>query len=232
MSFTRIYSYKPINTKIMKIRKSNVLLTLALTASVFLSSCNEGKEKEEQQRIEAERMEIESAEDAKLELEAQQAEEAAIREEARANSIAGQAMMHKDLTTLAAALQTTDLSTKLSEAGEYTIFAPSNHAFEKLQEKKRDELMLPENREKLTNVLTYHVVPGVITSDKLAAAIKGANGSYTFKTVTGEELTASMKGDQYVIKDGSGNKAQVILGNVPASNGIIYIVDTVLMAKK
>lgn len=92
--------------------------------------------------------------------------------------------------------------------------------------------MLPENKEMLSEVLTYHVVPGVINSEKLAAAIKGANGSYTFKTVTGEELTASMSGDQFVIKDGSGKKAQVILGNVPASNGIIYIIDTVLMAKK
>lgn len=216
----------------MIIKKSSLFVAAALTAVVFITSCDDGKKEKEQQKIETERVEMEAAENAKLEMEAKKANEAKLKEEARANSIAGQAMMNKDLSTLAGALQAADLSTMLSEPGEYTVFAPSNQAFEKLPQKKRDELMLPENKEMLSNVLTYHVVPGVITSDKLAAAIKGANGSYTFKTVTGEELTASMKGDQYVIKDGSGKKAQVILGNVPASNGIIYIIDTVLMAKK
>lgn len=216
----------------MIIKKMNLIVAVALTAVVFVSSCDDGKKKEEQLKIETEQVEKEAAEAAKMEREANEAKEAKLKEEARANSIAGQAMMNKDLSTLADALQSAELSTMLSEPGEYTVFAPSNHAFEKLKEKKRNELMLPENKEQLANVLTYHVVPGVITSDKLAAAIKGANGSYTFKTITGEELTASMSGDQYVIKDGSGKKAQVILGNVPASNGIIYIIDTVLMAKK
>lgn len=216
----------------MIIKKSSILFAAALSAFVFMSSCEDGKKKEEQLRIETERVELEAAEKSKLEMEAKEAKEAKIKEEARANSIAGQAMMNKDLSTLAGALQAADLSGMLSEPGEYTVFAPSNQAFEKLPQKKRDDLMLPENKETLANVLTYHVVPGVITSDRLAAAIKGANGSYTFKTVKGEELTASMSGDQFVIKDGSGKKAQVILGNVPASNGIIYIIDTVLMAKK
>jgi uncharacterized surface protein with fasciclin (FAS1) repeats len=216
----------------MMIKKSSILFAAALTAFVFMSSCEDGKKKEEQMRIETERVEMEAAENAKIELEAEKAKEAKIKEEARANSVAGQAMTNENLTTLAGALQAADLSTMLSEPGEYTVFAPSNQAFEKLSQKKRDELMLPENKEMLSEVLTYHVVPGVINSEKLAAAIKGANGSYTFKTVTGEELTASMSGDQFVIKDGSGKKAQVILGNVPASNGIIYIIDTVLMVKK
>ncbi|WP_035479860.1 fasciclin domain-containing protein [Gelidibacter mesophilus] len=213
----------------MTFKKSNILFAAALTAFVFVSSCEDGKKKEEQLRIETERVEMEAAEKAKMET---QAKEAEMKEQARANSIAGQAMMNKDLSTLAGALQAADLSAMLSEPGNYTVFAPSNQAFEKLPQKKRDELMLPENKEMLAEVLTYHVVPGVITSDKLAAAIKGANGSYTFKTVKGEELTAMMNGDQYVIKDGSGKKAQVILGNVEASNGIIYIIDTVLMSKK
>lgn len=213
----------------MTFKKSNILFAAALTAFVFVSSCEDGKKKEEQLRIETERVEMEATEKAKMET---QAKEAEMKEQARANSIAGQAMMNKDLSTLAGALQAADLSAMLSEPGNYTVFAPSNQAFEKLPQKKRDELMLPENKEMLAEVLTYHVVPGVITSDKLAAAIKGANGSYTFKTVKGEELTAMMNGDQYVIKDGSGKKAQVILGNVEASNGIIYIIDTVLMSKK
>lgn len=215
----------------MIIKKSS-LFVAALTAFVFIMSCDDGKKQEEQLKIETERMEMETAENARLEMEAKNAQEVKQKEEARANSIAGQTMLNKDLSTLAGALQTADLSVMLSEPGEYTVFAPSDQAFEKLSQKKRDELMLPENKEMLSNVLTYHVVPGVITSDQLAAAIKGANGSYVVKTVTGEEITISMNGDQYVIKDGSGKKAQVILGNVPASNGIIYIIDTVLMAKK
>lgn len=211
--------------------KTSLLFGAALTAFVFMSSCEGDQKKEAQLKIETERVEAEreQAEKAQEELAAREAE---IKEEARANSIAGQTLMNTNLSTLASAMQAADLSVMLSEPGEYTIFAPSNHAFEKLSQEKRDELMLPENKDMLSDVLTYHVVPGVITSDKLAAAIKGANGSYTFKTITGESLTATMSGDQYVIKDGSGKKAQVVLGNVPASNGIIYIIDTVLMAKK
>lgn len=216
----------------MIIKKSNLLLALSMSAFVLIASCDDGKKKEEQNRIEAERVEKDNAEAERVEREAKAAEDMKIKEEARTNSIAGKAMANKDLSTLNSALVAADLSGMLSEPGEYTVFAPSNQAFEKLPQKKRDELMKPENKEMLTEVLTYHMVPGVITSDELAAAIKGANGSYTFKTVKGEELTASMKGDQYVIKDGSGKKAQVILGNVPASNGIIYIIDTVLMSKK
>ena len=216
----------------MIIKKTSILFAAALTAFVFVSSCEDGKKKEQEMRMETERVEMENAEKAQMEMEVQQAKEAKIKEEARANSIAGQAMTNKDLSTLAGALTAADLSTMLSEPGEYTVFAPSNQAFEKLPQKKHDELMMPENKKMLADVLTYHVVPGVITSDKLASAIKGANGSYKFKTVTGEELTATMSGDQFMIKDGSGKKAQVILGNVPASNGIIYIIDTVLMAKK
>ena len=213
----------------MIIKKTNIFLAVALTAFIFISSCEDGKKQEQQIKMENERIEMENAEKAQIEMKAQ---ENMLKEEARANSIAGQAMANKDLSTLVGALTAADLATMLSEPGEYTVFAPSNQAFEKLPQKTRDDLMKPENKQILTDVLTYHVVPGVITSDKLAAAIKGANGAYTFKTVKGEELTASMSGDQFVIKDGSGKKAQVILGNVPASNGIIYIIDTVLMAKK
>lgn len=216
----------------MRIKKTNVLFVAALTAFFVIASCGDDKKKEEQQRVDTERLDIENAEKLQREREAKEANEAKIKEEARTNSIAGKAMANNDLTTLTDALQAAGLSNMLYEPGEYTIFAPSNHAFEKLSEKKRTELMKPENKEKLEEVLRYHMVSGVITSDKLAQAIKGGNGSYTFKTVKGEDLTASMSGDQIVIKDGSGKKAQVILGNVDASNGIIYIIDTVLMAKK
>lgn len=213
----------------MIFKNTSILFGAALTALVLVSSCEDNKKKEEQMRIETERVERESAEKARMEMEA---EEARLKEEARANSIAGQAMKNEDLTTLVSALQSADLAAMLSEPGEYTVFAPSNQAFEKLTQKQRDELMKPENKQMLTDVLTYHVVKGAITSDKFAEAIKGAKGSYKFKTVKGDELIASMSGDQFVIKDATGKKAQVILGNVEASNGRIYIIDTVLMFKK
>ncbi|MEO5788830.1 MAG: fasciclin domain-containing protein [Gelidibacter sp.] len=216
----------------MAIRKTNLILAVALTAFVFMSSCEDGKKKEQQIKMENERIEMENAEKAQNEMKAQEAKATKLKEEAQANSIAGKAMADKDLSTLVSALKAADLATMLSEPGEYTVFAPSNQAFEKLPQKTRDDLMKPENKKMLTDVLTYHVVPGIITSDKLMADIKGGNGSYTFKTVKGDELTASMNGDKFVIKDGSGKKAQVVLANVPASNGIIYVIDTVLMSKK
>jgi uncharacterized surface protein with fasciclin (FAS1) repeats len=213
----------------MIFKKTNMLFAAALTAFIFVSSCEDGKKKEEQMRMETERVEMENAEKAQMEMEA---EEAKMKEEAKTNSIAGKAMANNDLTTLVSALTAADLATMLSDPGEYTVFAPSNQAFEKLPKETLDALMKPENKQMLTDVLTYHVVEGAITADELAAAIKGANGSYSFKTVKGEELTAMMNGDQFVIKDASGKKAQVILGSVEASNGRIYIVDAVLMSKK
>ena len=213
----------------MTLKKTSVVFAAALTAFVFMSSCEDGKKKEQEMKMETERVEMENAEKAQMERDAQDTK---MKEEARSNSIAGKAMLNDDLSTLAGALAAADLATMLSEPGEYTVFAPSNQAFEKLTQKKLDELMMPENKKMLTDVLTYHVVAGVIDADTLAAAIKGGNGTYTFKTVSGEELTASMNGDQFVIKDGSGKKAQVVLGDVTASNGIIHVIDGVLMAKK
>lgn len=151
---------------------------------------------------------------------------------ARENSISGLASSNAELSTLSASLKTAELDSMLMKPGTYTVFAPSNHAFEKLPEKTREKLMLPENKSELTNLLQYHVVAGVITSDKLDSAIKSNGGKYSFKTVQGEELTAMNDGDQIVIKDAKGNKAQVIKGNVEASNGIVYIIDDVLMSKR
>ena len=213
----------------MILKKTSVLFAAVVTAFIFVSSCEDGKKKEQEMKMETERMEMENAQKAQMEMEAN---EANMKEEARSNSIAGLAMANADLSTLVGALQSADLANMLSEPGEYTVFAPSNQAFEKLSQKQRDDLMKPENKEMLGKVLTYHVVAGVVTADQLAEAIKGANGSYTFKTVNGEELTASMTGDKYMIKDASGKKAQVIVGDVTASNGVIHIIDTVLMAKK
>ncbi len=195
---------------------------------VALTACNDGKKEEEKMKMEQERMEVEAAE--KEEMEMKEKEEA--KRVAMENSIAGKARKDENLSTLVTALNSADLATMLSEPGNYTVFAPTNQAFSKLPEGTVDNLLMAENKEKLQNVLQYHVVSGKITSDKFAEAIKGANGNYKFKTVTGEELTAMMDGDQFVIKDSRGMKSQVVQGNVDASNGIVYVVNDVLMAKK
>jgi uncharacterized surface protein with fasciclin (FAS1) repeats len=213
----------------MNFKKLSIAMALILMSTVALTSCKDEEKEAEKMRLETERVEMENAEREQMEMKAQ---EDAMNNEARENSIAGKAMMNNDLSTLVTALKSADLATMLSEPGNYTVFAPSNHAFAKLPQAKLDGLMKPENKEMLTNVLQYHVVSGKITADQLAAAIKGANGSYKFKTVTGDELTASMKGDQFIITDATGKKAQVILGNQEASNGIVHVIDAVLMAKK
>lgn len=218
-----------LNTIIMIIKKLGIVLTVLMMSSIVLTSCKDEKK-------EAEKMEMEAAQQAeqeRVEMEAQEAaREEARQEEARNNSIAGAAMKNNDLSTLVTALTAADLATMLSEPGEYTVFAPSNAAFAKLPKATLDALLLPENKEMLTGVLQYHVVSGKVTSDQLAAAIKSANGKYKFNTVAGTELTASMTGDNFFITDGTGKKAQVVLANQEASNGIVHVIDAVLMAKK
>lgn len=207
-------------------------MTFLLMSSIVFTSCKDDKKEAEKVRMETERVEKEASEKAEKEQMEMKAKEDAMKMEAKEKSIASMAMKTDDLTTLSTVLESAGLATMLSEPGNYTVFAPSNNAFSKLPKAKLDALMMPENKDMLTSVLQYHIVPGKITSDQLAAAIKSGNGLYRFKTVNGEELSASMKGDQFIITDGSGKKAQVILGNQEASNGIVYVIDAVLMSKK
>lgn len=213
----------------MKFKKLSIAMTFLLMSSIVLTSCKDEKKEAEMKRIETEKVEMENAQRAEAEAMEMKAKEEA---EAKENSIAGMAMKTNDLSTLVTALQSADLATMLSEPGDYTVFAPSNDAFAKVPKTKLDALLMPENKESLTGVLQYHVVSGKVTSDQLAAAIKDAKGSYKFNTVTGAELTASMTGDKIYITDGTGKKAQVVLANQEASNGIVHVIDAVLMAKK
>ena len=214
----------------MKSKKNRILGTVTLMLFVVLTACNDGKKEAEEMKLEAEKTEMEANQQRETEMKKMEEEEK--KAMAMETSIAGKAMSNGDLSTLVAALKAADLATMLSEPGNYTVFAPSNQAFSKLPEGTIDNLMKPENKVGLQNVLKYHVVSGKITSDKLMEAIKGGKGKYTFKTVGGEELTAMMDGDQYVIQDSRGKKSQVVQGNVDASNGIVYIINDVLMAKK
>ena len=134
-----------------------------------------------------------------------------------------------DHTTLVAAVKAAGLVKTLEGKGPFTVFAPTNAAFDKLPAGTVDTLVKPENKEKLTGILTYHVVAGDITSAKLAKMIKKGGGKAELKTVNGEKLTAMMDGDKAQLKDAKGNVATITQADVKQSNGEIHVIDTVLM---
>lgn len=206
--------------------KNFALMTFAVLA---FASCNEQKKKDADKKAMEEKVAMEEAE---MKAEETRMQEEAKKKEMMATSIAAVASKNEELSTLVSALKAADLDQMLSEPGSYTVFAPSNNAFEKLPKKMSiAELGKPENKEMLTQVLQYHVVSGVITSDKLVEAINGANGKYTFTTVGGKDLTASLKGDKINLKDEKGNRTEIVLGNVEASNGVVHVINDVLIMK-
>ena len=135
----------------------------------------------------------------------------------------------KDHTTLVAAVKAAGLVETLEGKGPFTVFAPTNEAFEKLPAGTVDALLKPENKQKLTGILTYHVAAGKWTAEKIADAIKSGGGSAEIKTVNGEKLTAKMVGDSIELTDTKGGTAKVTVGDVMQSNGVIHVIDTVLM---
>ena len=132
-------------------------------------------------------------------------------------------------TTLVAAVKAAGLADTLSGEGPFTVFAPTNDAFAKLPAGTVDTLLLPQNKAQLQSVLTYHVVPGRITAAELMAMIEAGGGSATLTTVQGEPLTATMMGDMVMLTDAKGGMAHVTQANVMQSNGVIHVIDTVLM---
>ena len=134
-----------------------------------------------------------------------------------------------DHTTLVAAVKAAGLVDTLQGAGPFTVFAPTNAAFAKLPAGTVDTLLKPENKSTLTKVLTYHVVPGRLSSIDLKKQIKKGNGSATLKTVSGGMLWAMMQGDDIVLKDEKGMMSKVTQANVFQSNGVIHVVDAVVL---
>jgi len=146
-------------------------------------------------------------------------------------NIVENAVNSKDHTTLVAAVKAAGLVETLQGAGPFTVFAPTNEAFKLLPAGAVDNLLKPENKAVLTGVLTYHVVAGKITSRDLADMIKAGNGKATLKTVAGGNLYASMKGNKILIWDEKGGSATITIKDVNQSNGVIHVVDHVLMPK-
>ena len=144
-------------------------------------------------------------------------------------NIVENAVNSKDHTTLVAAVKAAGLVETLESAGPFTVFAPTNEAFAKLPAGTVDNLVKPENKKTLTGILTYHVVAGKMNASDIAAAIKAGGGKATMKTVNGENLTATMKGKHIMLTDAKGGKAMITIKDVNQSNGVIHVIDTVLM---
>jgi uncharacterized surface protein with fasciclin (FAS1) repeats len=139
------------------------------------------------------------------------------------------AVNSKDHTTLVAAVKAAGLVETLQSAGPFTVFAPTNAAFEKLPAGTVETLLKPENKATLSSVLTYHVVAGRMSSKDVAKAIKAGKGKAEFKTVQGGTLTAMMSGKDVVLKDSKGNTSKITIVDVNQSNGVIHVIDTVVM---
>jgi uncharacterized surface protein with fasciclin (FAS1) repeats len=146
-------------------------------------------------------------------------------------NIVENAMNSKDHTTLVAAVKAAGLVETLESTGPFTVFAPTNEAFDKLPKGTVETLVKPENKQTLTGILTYHVVAGKLDSKALAEKIKEGNGTAELTTVAGGKLWVMMKGNKIMIKDEKGGMAWVTIKDVYQSNGVIHVINTVLMPK-
>ena len=146
-------------------------------------------------------------------------------------NIVENAVNSKDHTTLVAAVKAAGLVATLQSKGPFTVFAPTNKAFEMLPAGTVDNLLKPENKATLTTVLTYHVVAGRLGSAELAKLIKEGNGIAELTTVAGGKLWVMMKGKKIVLKDEKGGMATVTIKDVNQSNGVIHVIDHVVLPK-
>jgi uncharacterized surface protein with fasciclin (FAS1) repeats len=143
--------------------------------------------------------------------------------------IVGTAVATPDLSTLVAAVKAGGLVETLQGTGPFTVFAPTNEAFEKLPAGTLDTLLKPESKATLDKILTYHVVAGKVMASDLVKQIKAGNGSASLKTVQGETLKAMLRGASVVIEDQKGGTAIVAMADVKTSNGVVHVIDTVLL---
>ncbi|HXR83538.1 MAG TPA: fasciclin domain-containing protein [Hanamia sp.] len=144
-------------------------------------------------------------------------------------NIVENAVNSKDHTTLVAAVKAAGLVPTLESAGPFTVFAPTNEAFDALPAGTVSNLLKPENKAKLTSILTYHVVPGKLSSADLMKMVKENNGKATLKTADGEDLYITMKGHNLMVSDKNGNTAKITIADVNQNNGVIHVINKVLL---
>ena len=147
------------------------------------------------------------------------------------NTIVDVAVGNEDFSTLVAALKAADLVSALQGDGPFTVFAPTNSAFAKIDADALGNLLKPENKATLSNILTYHVIPSKLMASDVVAALKKGNGSVEVKALNGTVLTVVSKDDKIWLKDAAGNYSEIVATDVAASNGVIHVIDTVVMPK-
>ena len=137
----------------------------------------------------------------------------------------------KEHTTLVAGLTAADLVTTLQSAGPFTVFAPTNAAFAKLPAGTLETLLKPENKATLAKILTYHVIAGTFDAAAVVKAIQANGGSLSLTTVSGNKLVASIKQGKVTLTDEKGNSATVVAADLTATNGVIHVIDAVVLPK-
>lgn len=150
---------------------------------------------------------------------------------AQKQSIVDIAVSNDDFSTLVTALKAADLVGALQGDGPFTVFAPTNAAFGKIDSKTLNSLLEPKNKAKLSSILTYHVVPGKLAAADVVAALKKGNGKVEVKALSGATLTVVQKDGKIWLKDENGNYSQITSTDVMASNGVIHVIGDVVMPK-
>ena len=138
---------------------------------------------------------------------------------------------NEDFSTLVTALKAADLVGALQGEGPFTVFAPTNSAFEKIDSDTLNSLLEETNKEALANILTYHVVAGKLTAPDVVAALEKGNGKVELKALNGQVLTVLQKDAKIWLMDAKGNYSEIVATNIMGSNGVIHVVDTVVMPK-
>ena len=205
----------------MKFR--TIILSLA-TVGMLLTACNDGKKEEAEAKAEADRMEMEAQK--KAEEDAMKAQQ-----EFDDNTIAMKAMNNDQFSTLVNALKQAGLAETFKGEGEYTVFAPTNDAFNAVPKATLDNLMKDENKDQLQGLLKYHVVSGEWKAADVMKAIKDNDNKYRVTTLQCENRVLSIDGDKVMVTEAKGNKATVVMADVDASNGVIHAIDKVVMPK-
>lgn len=144
-------------------------------------------------------------------------------------TIVGAAVGNENFSTLVTALKAAELVEALQGDGPFTVFAPTKDAFAKIDKETLGNLLKPENKETLTKILTYHVVPGKLMASDVVAALKKGKGTVEVKTLAGEILTVMQKDGKIWLKDQKGNYSEITATDVKGSNGVIHVIDTVVM---
>ena len=196
----------------MKITRTRTLVAVSAVALMGLAACNNAEPAAEAPAADA------------------MSADAAATAPTADGTVVAVAQGNPDFTTLVSAVQAAELVDTLNGAGPFTVFAPTNAAFEKIPAADREALMQPAQREQLQGVLTYHVVPGNVNAAALTEQITAGGGSATLTTVEGGTLTARANADGTItLTDENGGVANVVQADVTASNGVIHAIDTVVM---